>query len=82
MITAVRSASLADSPRGPLKLDEFGNAVGNSFVRKIELKDGKLVDTIVKIYPNVSQFWTYDPKTFLRQPVYSRDFPVGRDLEQ
>jgi branched-chain amino acid transport system substrate-binding protein len=82
LIAAVRSTSLADSPRGPLKLDEYGNAVGNSFVRKIELKDGKLVDTIVKIYPNVSQFWTYDPKTFLQQPVYSRDFPVGKYLEQ
>jgi branched-chain amino acid transport system substrate-binding protein len=81
LIAAVRSASLADSPRGPLKLDEFGNAVGNSFIRKIELRDGKLVDTIVKIYPNVSQFWTYDSKTFLQQPVYSRDFPLARYLE-
>jgi branched-chain amino acid transport system substrate-binding protein len=82
LIAAVRSASLADSPRGPLKLDEYGNAVGNSFVRKIEMKGGKLVDSIVKIYPNVSQFWTYDPKTFLQQPVYSRDFPGGKYLEQ
>jgi branched-chain amino acid transport system substrate-binding protein len=82
LIAAVRAASLADSPRGPLKLDEFGNAVGNSFIRKVELKDGKLVDTIVKIYPNVSQFWTYDPNTFLQQPVYSRDFPVAKYLEQ
>jgi branched-chain amino acid transport system substrate-binding protein len=29
----------------------------------------------VKIYPKVSQFWTYDPKWFLAQPVYSRDYP-------
>jgi branched-chain amino acid transport system substrate-binding protein len=23
----------------------------------------------------VSQFWTYDPKQFLANPVYSRDYP-------
>jgi hypothetical protein len=29
-------------------------------------------------YPAVSQFWTYDPAEFLKQPVYSRDFPPCR----
>ena len=29
----------------------------------------------VKVYHNVSQFWTYDEKKFLQQPVYSRDYP-------
>ena len=24
---------------------------------------------------NVSQFWHFDPKEFLKQPVFSRDFP-------
>jgi branched-chain amino acid transport system substrate-binding protein len=28
-----------------------------------------------KTYPNVSQFWTYGEEAFLKQPVYSRDFP-------
>ena len=37
-----------------------------------------MVNTIVKIYPKVSQFWTYDPKGFLAQPVYSRDYPPLR----
>jgi branched-chain amino acid transport system substrate-binding protein len=23
----------------------------------------------------VSQFWNYEPKEFLKQPVYSRDWP-------
>lgn len=81
LVKALRGSVLEDSPRGPLAIDEFGNAVGNSFVRKIERKDGKLVDTIIKIYPKVSQFWTYDPKQFLAQPVYSRDFPPAKNLE-
>ena len=29
----------------------------------------------IKTYPNVSQFWTFDEKWFLEQPVYSRDYP-------
>ncbi len=32
-------------------------------------------------YPNVSQFWTYDPKEFLKNPVYSRDWPPAKNLE-
>ena len=28
------------------------------------------------VYPDVSQFWTYDEKWFLSQPVYSRDYPA------
>lgn len=81
LIKTLRASSLADSPRGPIKFDDYGNAIGNSFIRRIELKDGKLVDTIVKIYPAVSQFWTYDPKWFLAQPVYSRDYPPAKNLE-
>jgi branched-chain amino acid transport system substrate-binding protein len=29
----------------------------------------------------VSQFWTYDPKEAVKQPVFSRDFPPSRNLE-
>ena len=41
----------------------------------------ELVNTVVKTYPNVSQFWTYDEKQFLAQPVYARDYPPARNLE-
>jgi branched-chain amino acid transport system substrate-binding protein len=41
----------------------------------VEKKGGKLVNTTIKSYPEVSQFWHYDPKEFLKQPVFSRDFP-------
>ena len=64
-----------DTLRGPIKFDEFGNVVGNIYVRKVEKKDGRLVNTNIRTYPDVSQFWTYDPKEFLKQPVYSRDWP-------
>ena len=75
LIKALRAVSLTDTPRGPFHFDDFGNVVGNIFIRRCERKDGKLVNTTVKTYPNVSQFWTYDEKWFLAQPVYSRDYP-------
>ena len=75
LTTALRAVALADSPRGAFHFDHFGNIVGNIFIRRCDRKGGKLVNTTVKTYPNVSQFWTYDENWFLAQPVYSRNYP-------
>jgi branched-chain amino acid transport system substrate-binding protein len=75
MMKALRSVSLKDTPRGPFHFDQYGNVVGNIYVRRIEKQNGKLVNRTLKTYENVSQFWTYDPKWFLAQPVYSRNYP-------
>jgi branched-chain amino acid transport system substrate-binding protein len=75
LIKALRAVKLTDTPRGPFHFDHLGNVVGNIFIRRCERKGGKLVNATVKTYPNVSQFWTYDEKWFLAQPVYSRDYP-------
>ena len=77
---AMRGVSLADTPRGPFHFDNYGNAVGPVFIRKCERRDGKLVNTVLKTYPEVSQFWTYDPKWFLSQPVYTRNYPPANNL--
>ncbi|MGB6800400.1 MAG: ABC transporter substrate-binding protein [Xanthobacteraceae bacterium] len=75
LIAAVKRVSLTDTPRGPVKFDDYGNPTFTVYIRKAEKKDGKLVNTTIKSYPDVSQFWHYDPKKFLEQPVFSRDFP-------
>lgn len=75
LIKALRSVSLTDTPRGPFRFDHLGNVIGSFYIRKCERKGDKLVNTTIKTYPNVSQFWTYDEKWFLAQPVYSRDYP-------
>ena len=74
-IAAMRAVSLTDTPRGPFRFDHFGNVIGNFYIRRCERKDGKLVNTTIKTYKDVSQFWTFDEKWFLAQPVYSRDYP-------
>jgi len=75
-IKALRAVVLADTPRGPIRFDHFGNVIGNFYVRKIEKVGGKLTNVTQKTYDNVSQFWTYDEAKYLAQPVYSRDWPA------
>ncbi len=78
---AMRGITLTDTPRGPVKFDHLGNVVGDIFIRRCERKGGRLVNAVIKTYPNVSQFWTYDEKEFLAQPVYTRNYPPAKNLE-
>jgi branched-chain amino acid transport system substrate-binding protein len=75
LIKAMRAVSLADSPRGPFHFDHFGNVVGDVYIRRVVKQNGKLAQHTIKTYHNVSQFWTFDEKWFLAQPVYSRNYP-------
>jgi branched-chain amino acid transport system substrate-binding protein len=80
-LMAALKKSNVQTARGLVKFDEFGNVVGDVYIRKVERKDGRLVNSVIKTYPNVSQFWTYDQKQFLAAPVYSRDWPPAKNLE-
>src|SRR6266704_613546 len=77
---AVRGIKV-DTARGPVSFDRFGNVVGNIYIRKVERKEGRLVNSVIRTYPNVSQFWIYKPEEFLKNPVYSRDWPPAKNLE-
>jgi branched-chain amino acid transport system substrate-binding protein len=77
---AVRGITV-DTCRGTVSFDRYGNVVGNVYIRKVERKDGRLVNRVIYTYPNVSQFWTYDVEAFLKNPVYSRDYPPAKNLE-
>jgi branched-chain amino acid transport system substrate-binding protein len=78
---ALHQVSLTDTPRGPVKFDQYGNVIGDVFIRKCERKGGALANAVIKTYPNVSQFWTYKDKEFLASPVYARDYPPAKNLE-
>src|SRR5204863_32415 len=70
-----------DAVRGPVAFDDMRNPLHNIYIKKVEKKrlfgydKDELWNTVIKTYPNVSQFWTYGKDAFLKQPVYSRDFP-------
>jgi len=74
-VAALRAVDLKDTPRGPIKFDHLGNVVGDFYIRHLEKANGKYINKTVKTYNNVSQFWNYDEKKFLSQPVYSRNYP-------
>ena len=79
LLKALRGETV-ETVRGPVKFDDYGNVIGNVYIRKVDRKNGRLVNTVIKTYPDVSQFWTYPPADFLKQPVYSRDYPPALNL--
>ncbi len=68
--------------RGPVPLDDRLTAINNIYIKKVEKKKmfgydkDELWNTVIKTYPNVSQFWTYDKAAFLKQPLYSARLPA------
>jgi branched-chain amino acid transport system substrate-binding protein len=65
------------APRGPLKLDKYDNPVQNVYVSKIEkvknpVLGDVLVNTPIKTYEGVSQFWKWDPDEFMKKGPYKR----------
>jgi branched-chain amino acid transport system substrate-binding protein len=80
-IRALHEVKLDHGPMGPIRLGEYGKPILNIYIRKVERKDGRLVNTTIATYPGVSQFWTYDPKQFIAGPQYSRDVPAAKYLE-
>ncbi len=72
---ALRKVDLSEAPRGPIRFDDYGNPIQNIYVRKVERVGGKLQNTVIHNFPAVSQFWTYKPEDYLKNPVYSRDYP-------
>jgi len=74
-LTAVRSVVLVDTPRGPVRVDDWGNPIENVYIRRVDMVNGQPQNTIIHTYPQVSQFWTVNPQEYLKKPVYTRDFP-------
>jgi branched-chain amino acid transport system substrate-binding protein len=75
-IDTVLKTELDGSPLGKaVKLDAYGNPIYDVYIRKVVKRaDGKFWNVPVATYPNVSQFWKYDPETYMKQPPYSRTF--------
>jgi branched-chain amino acid transport system substrate-binding protein len=79
-LAAIRAVKLSDSPFGPLQLDGYGDPVENIYLRKVVAVSGpadkyaKTWNVVTHVWPHVSQFWTYNPKEYLKQPVYSTTF--------
>ena len=71
-IDAVVATKLDQTPRGPLRMDDYHNTIMTLYIMQVdEPNHVKVLATI----PDTSQFWIETPKQFLSHPVFSREFP-------
>ena len=83
---AIMSGLKIDAVRGPISFEDR-NPVENIYIKKVEKKKmfgypkAELWNVVIKTYPHVSQYWTYGKEKFLKQPVYSRNFPPCKYCE-
>ena len=75
-LATILKETVEDSPLGKnLKMDAYGNPIYTIYIRKvIKRADGKLVNSVIDTYTNVSQFGKFKPEDYLKQPPFSRAF--------
>lgn len=58
LLAAIRKVQF-DAPRGPFKFDQkTQNVIFNTYIRKTEKINGKLVNSVIETIPNISDYWT------------------------
>jgi branched-chain amino acid transport system substrate-binding protein len=82
---AIRSLRV-DAIRGPVYLDKYDNPVHNVYIRKVVripgdykglgVKPNSLWNKVIKTYPAIGQFYPDSAEKFLKQPVYSKNYPA------
>ncbi len=78
LLRELLAVQLPNAPRGPIRLDSRHNPIQNEYVRKVESRGGHLMNTVIHTFHNVTQFWSFAPEEFLKQPVYDRNYPPCR----
>ncbi|OPY99274.1 hypothetical protein A5906_26500 [Bradyrhizobium sacchari] len=82
----LRNSVVFDTIRGPIRFDERGNAIATIYIARATRgyrSDASVIGSApIKKYPFVSQFWTYEPSSFLSSPPFSRDYPPARYLDR
>lgn len=74
-IDALWAVKIASTPHGPIQPDAYGNPIQNVYIRQVEKVGGRYQNSVIDKYEKVSQFWTYNPEKFLKEPPYSKDNP-------
>jgi branched-chain amino acid transport system substrate-binding protein len=75
LLQAITSVELTKTIRGPMKMDKYGHGVQNMYVRRVDKVGAGYQNTVIDTYPMFGQFYKFDPETYLKSPVYSRDYP-------
>ena len=75
LLAAIQSVQLTDAPRGPMKLDSYGNPVENIYILKVDKVNGHYMNTVVATLTNVSQFGKMKPEEYMKQPPFKFNYP-------
>ncbi len=70
-IKIFEKVEIRNTPRGPVKFDQYHNIVNNIYICEVKKVDGKLVNAIVETYKDVSQFWKWSPEEYMKMPAYA-----------
>ena len=82
-MAALRKVQVANDPRGTISLDALGNPVMDVYIRKVERKDGKLVNSHRQdLSGGVASSGPTARASSWPTPVYSRDYPPAKNLEK
>jgi branched-chain amino acid transport system substrate-binding protein len=46
-----------EAPRGLFRFDQHQNVIFNVYIRRVEKRDGKYVNTVIDTIPDVDQYW-------------------------
>lgn len=75
-IAQMRKTDMLDSPRGPVTLDKFGNAVHSIYLREVRTNPaGGMWNEAFARVEKVSQFGPYDADLYMKQPPDDRNYP-------
>jgi branched-chain amino acid transport system substrate-binding protein len=64
-----------DAPASHVSFDKYHNVVTDTFLNQVKNIKGEWRNSVIKTYPHVSQFWTFDPEQYQKTPPYDRDHP-------
>jgi branched-chain amino acid transport system substrate-binding protein len=75
LIAAIKAADLSDSAWGDVSFDDYNSMVGSVMIREVQKRaDGKLWNVPIKEYKDVSQFWTFDPESYMKNPPFTQTY--------
>jgi branched-chain amino acid transport system substrate-binding protein len=72
-IDTVVATKLDQTPRGPLRMDDYHNPINTLYIMRVDAPNHV---TVLATIPDSSQFWIESPKDFLSHPLFSRTFPT------
>ena len=75
LTVALRHARVSNDPRGPVKIDSYGNPDENIYICKVEKVNNRYQNSVIYTYPMVSQFWKWTPEEYLQRPRYTKSEP-------